>query len=555
MADFSLDQVNTVATQLGVSPDYVREQLRYEGHNVLEPPAPAAPSPQAPQGMNVFGAYDTEPDAQAPTGTGSPDDFAATLNQQSRAAVSSMGAQPAPEHLRSRLTPVQRAEPAPAGQRRGVRAQGLARQQIQPGTGEAAPNYGRARKLLDAHERQLASEAQAAEQQFVQGAERLTALDEQRMGFAQRKADIESAYAGQRAAVADQIGQSQAQAAQNEATARQKEAEVLAAREAKLEQGRKDLVAMKVRGPGIGARLSNALAVALAQYGDAISATGGVDTNYAQATQQIVNDAIDRGIGEQLRAIDEKRGALTAEEQGIVNLRQQFGNDAAFRDYMRSAEREALVARLDTLAAQSDNETTKLAAQALSTDWKAQAETEAQAGRGAALTEAQKRLRDAADQRFGFELGVAMPKGGDAKKAQPGAGGLFATGEATPEDRKKAQEIASKFGGVVSTLDDLRDMARKYPSGSLDQTAKNFVALTMENYMGQNSQAFGKGTPQEAEAQRTLERLTDPTVIFTASDAAKLYDQLRQSTLRNADAQMRPYNFSMLPDDTGFEVE
>lgn len=551
MADFTLNDVNTVATQMGVPPDYVRQQLQAEGHNVLEDPiaqpAPAAPAP------GVFDVYTGEVPAEAPPAVGTPDEFAAMLQQQSGQAVAGMQAAQVPAHLRQRMVPVQTAPAAAPARVAGVRARGTRTQPQQAG-GEGG-SFGRARKLLDARERQLGAEYEDAARQYQEGGARLSLLDDERMSFAQQRADIEARYAEQRAGVADQMARSQVAAAQQEAVARERENQALAAREAQLEKGRRELVDMKVKGPSLGARLTNAIAVALANYGDAISSTGGVDTNYAASTQAVINDAMDRALMEQLRVIDEKKGALNAEEQSIVRMREQFGNDAAFRDYMRSVNRDAMVARIEQLAAESDNETTKLAAQALATDWKAASETEAQKGRGAALEEARKRLRGAADDRFGFELGIAMPKAGDGKKATPAAGGLMQTGDATSEDRKKAQEIASKFGGVVSTLDDLRDMSRRYPNGSLDTTARDFIALKLEDYMGQNSQAFGKGTPQEAEAQRQLSRLADPSAIFTTADAERLYEMLTQSTLRNADAQMRPYNFSMVPDQSGFEVE
>lgn len=541
MADFTEDQIAQVSRETGATPDFVRSQLESEGHRVLptQPAAAAQPAfpsaaqavpadvaPEAPQQGQWFGAVrpGTTPASMSP----------AVTPQNVALGIQSANAQ--------------RPQAAPPGAQIRVRATGQGLPQMQQQTGpQMTGSMSRVRKLFDARERGLAAEYQQAAEAYSQSAQKLQGLEDQFISAEQQRLNQEAMRADE---LAMQYGDLQAQ--QMDAMAREEQAQAKANEvvEAKLAQQQKrwdEWSEKKVKGQSIGQRLGNAFALALSGIGDAIAARGGATTNNLNRTLQIVNDAIDRDIQEQLRQIDAEGRAITEEGRMLGELRQMYRDDATFRAMARAAMQDVFAAKAQEIAAKASSDTARATASTMATQMRMLSEQGRAQGLAASADEARKALRENADARFGVEIGVAMPKPvgkGKDEKATPGVVGLVQIApEATSEDRKKAQEIVSKNNSLLSTIRELKGMAKQ--GGTLDQTKRAHVQQLLNRFIGQNSQAFGSGTPQEAEAKRAMDAMADPTAVVTWKDAVRSYDMLERSTIDSANAQIQPYGYAI----------
>lgn len=526
MGSFDQGQVQQLSARWGMPAEQVSALLKSEGHAVNAGPAPLG------QQLMTY-AYGQ---GQAPSAL-----EAQMQDQLAQQDAASGLAGKAPPNAR-----VVSVEQPKAQQPQAIRAQGvgLPQQAQQPqGTG----SIGGVRKLFDQRAKTLQGEYDTALQGYQQSADRLAKSQQNVFDHEQDRLNLDAAHAANVAGQMDRLANTQSQAMQDEQAARAKEQEVLAAKQQQIDGLKQDWLKSKVVQPSVGARLGAAISVALSAIGDAMSAGAGRQSQFAGQTQALIDSAFDRDLQEQLRAIDNKRTAFTDEERSLQNMRAQFANDGAFRAYMRGAQKEAAAARLEALAAKAHGDTARVVAQGAADTFRLQADQEIAAAQAANLQDAQKRLRETADLRFGTELKMAMPKpGAAAKKPTPTVEGLVQVApEATADDRKEAQKISSKANGLLSTIRELQSISERAKGGTFDPTMRDHTGLLLERFVSQSSQAFGSGTPQEGEAQRLKEKIADPTAVFTVQDAKRAYDLLESSTVDSTNAQIEPYGYQI----------
>lgn len=518
--EFDDAQIGQISARLGMPPEQVVSQLQAEGHGYTpQGTSMGVGGPlSVPLDQTAFGAPPQLPAYQAPMGQ------AAALEAGAAATSTPALVQPEPQAMMrargpSRLTPQQ----APQGE----------------------GGMGRVRKMFDARQRALDSEYTQAAQAYGDSAEKLKGLQNDAFDFEQQKLNAEAGFAEQRAQQLDGLAKEQERWAGAEQQARAREDEAVKARTAKVEQRRQDWANAQIKKPSMGAQAASAIAVALSGIGDALMVGAGRQGNSQAQTMQLVQAAVDRDVNAQLERLDRTRQALTDEDRAIQDMRASFGNDRAFRQYLRGAMQEQYATRIDALAAKSGSETAKITADAASTMFRTQAQADLTAALAAGENEARQRLRDAAEQRFGLEVSAAMPKGGAAaKKATPGVVGLVPLVEDVPAaDRGKAQEIATGTAGIRSTIEQLEAMAKK--GATLSPTERGIARRRITSLKSQFNGVFGDGTaPNEAQLEELDGLFANPTEIGI-SDKVRQFEVLRQDAERLTNDKLRQYSFAL----------
>lgn len=280
--------------------------------------------------------------------------------------------------------------------------------------------------------------------------------------------------------------------------------------------------------------------VALAGIGDAMMALGGNNQgNNADAALDIVNTYVQRDADEQLRMIAEEKGALGAKERELKDFMVNVRDARAQRQYAIALKWDELGHVAQQVAANTQSELKRNAAQELVAMSAQQSEAAKVQGAQAVAQDAAERARAARD--LGFELSLKQSLGGGKGKPAPAAYGLRRIAEGTDQDAKKAQEIASKTGGILASLSQLREMASR--GATLSPTERQTAARRLASVTAQFNGVFGDGTaPNEAQLEQMKDVFLNPTEV-NLPDVVRFYDNFLSDGETLANTQMRPYGF------------
>lgn len=553
MADFDDNLVNTAAQNLGVHPDFVRQQLIAEGHNVAPPAASLT------GGMGI-----------APAGWMAPDQVDQPVPQADPNVIGPPPAAPQQWMVnQSNLQMPPPPEAAPPGTqvpRKGIRATGAGLQQPAgaPGMGGAGGGMGgggmsRVRSMFDKRDQQLTGEADRAAGEVAQGQERLGQLQEDAFGYEQQRLGNQADAAERRANLYAGYEQEAARAQQAEEVARQKEDTVLAANAQAHKSLVDDYANTRIRDRPTSTRFASAFGMAFAGIADSLNAAVGNRSQFLDGTMRVVDQEIDRDVQEQLQAIDQKKGAVDDSERSLSRLSAGIGDRRAFRAATRAAAYEQMAARAQTIAANSDSETAKIAAAAALPEFQARAQQARVEASTLDLQDKQKRLRDSADDRLGFEAKsalLAQAKAGTGPKPEKPlstSAALHQIGQPTEADVAKAKEIASGSAGIIDNIHKLGQQAKEGMTLSPDKraTASRRILALKSQFNGN----FGDGTaPNEAQLEELSDAFLNPTEANLGS-AQRQFEVFMQDALDQTNAKLRPYNHQLGGADDDFVPE
>lgn len=250
--------------------------------------------------------------------------------------------------------------------------------------------------------------------------------------------------------------------------------------------------------------------------------------NIGNAGADVMNRAIQREVDDYERMVAQrKEGQKAAQNEYSVAL-QQVGD-------AEQAKQLALVNIREKYAQQIDEATQDL-----------RYDEQKKAFRDAANVLREQNAAEVVQMQQGIIAAAQQEAAARARaraKAMPSAGGLVQMDpDATDQDRKKAQEIASKLSPAISFGTKLQDMARK--GATISPTERAIAARRIEAMVPLLSNAFGSGAPQDAEAKRLLAVLKNPAELNIA-DVARSYSTLVGDLVDVGNAQMAPYNYQM----------
>ena len=288
-------------------------------------------------------------------------------------------------------------------------------------------------------------------------------------------------------------------------------------------------------------RAMSTLGVALSGLGDAMMAGAGRQGTSMQNTLRMIDQNIERDTDSQLRAIAAKREGLTAADQRLKDFTAQVGNDRAARQYAVAQQWEDYGHLAAQVEANTTSELKRNAATELGAFAKQQNAAARMAGDQALAEDTTQRVRDMRDLALNMQIKQAMGTG--KPKDKPAAYGLRQLSEGTAGDATKAQEVSSGFSGVRTTIAQLKQMAAKGPTLSIDEraTAKRRLASLKSQFNG----VFGDGTaPNEAQLEELGDMFTNPTEMNMGS-ASKQFATFDSDATELANAKMRPYGYAL----------
>lgn len=296
----------------------------------------------------------------------------------------------------------------------------------------------------------------------------------------------------------------------------------------------------------MGERTMATVAVALGALGDALGAFSGRENpRSAERIQQLIQQQVDRDVTQQLRVLETKRDGLSRQERALKDFLGTVGDARAQRRFLMAQKWEELGMVSQQIAQSTTSNVKRNAAEQLSAMASEQSEAAKVQGAQAVAEDAAQRVRAVRD--LGFELQLKQSLGG-GKNGGPAAHGLRQIAEGTPEDAKKAQEIASSTAGILGTLRQLRDMASR--GTTLSPTERQTAARRLASVSAQFNGVFGDGTaPNEAQIEQMKDVFLNPTNVNLA-EAKSFYDQFLADGEALANAQMRPYGFALDSIDT-----
>lgn len=290
-----------------------------------------------------------------------------------------------------------------------------------------------------------------------------------------------------------------------------------------------------------GERTVATFGVALAGIADALLAYTGQEARFQKQTMDGIKQQIEADAQKQIEALGRKREGLTAREVALQRFVNQVGDDRAARDLLVRKQWEDMAHLADQVAARTQNELKKNAATELGAQARQQAAAADVAGRSAAAETAASRVQQLGD--LGFELSLKGAMGQGKPKNTPAAYGLRQLAEGTPEDAKKAQEVASGSAGILDNIAQLKAMAAK--GATLSKTERNIARRRVLSLKSQFNGVFGDGTaPNEAQLEALDEAFANPTEA-NLSNVQREYDVLEQDARSQTNAKMRPYGWAL----------
>lgn len=289
-----------------------------------------------------------------------------------------------------------------------------------------------------------------------------------------------------------------------------------------------------------GDHLMATFGVAMAGVADAILMSQGKQGNFQEGALSQVDANVKRMVDLQLERLDRDRENLTQKERALVTFREQVGSDRAFRSFLEQKQWEDLAHLSEQVETRTKNELKHNAAQQLKALAEQAAAAANQQGMAAALADAQGRVRDLHD--FGFNLSVKQAMGaGQKKPGRSGYGLKVIDPNRPPEDAEiaKAQEIVSDAAGLMTTLEQMGQMAKK---GSTWSPTDRATAARRLMAMGpQLSNTFGSGAPSKEQLDETADKILNPTEANLA-DVEQFFDTFTSDMRSLTNARIRPYN-------------
>lgn len=418
------------------------------------------------------------------------------------------------------------------------------RRQAQPAPRAASVGggVGGFRGLLGKEEARRQAELDSASQGFTAANEKLGKASEALVGIQQ--AGLDAQARGTDAIVAAR-GAAQAQADKltaEDQLARQAEAEAIDAEQKKIAAGYKQYADATIedrRTPG--QKMTAIFSVAFAGIGDALMALGGGQGNAQAQTMQLIQQQIERDADQQLEQLGRKREGLSQSERALQQFVATVGDKRAARQMLVQKTWEDLGHMAETLALKTQSELHRNTATELKAVADQQAAAANAAGMADAVTKAQERVQSLRD--LGFELSLKQSLGTGKPKNAPAAYGLRQLAEGTPEDAKKAQEIAAGSAGIMDTIGQLKAMAAK--GASLNPTERRIASRRVMSLGSQYNGVFGDGTaPNEAQLEALSDAFANPKEV-NLSDVMREYETLEQDARSVTNAKMRPYGWAL----------
>lgn len=320
-------------------------------------------------------------------------------------------------------------------------------------------------------------------------------------------------------------------------------------------------------------KVAGSLAVATGVLLDQVNLMAGlnaghaIQTNRAAVAVDLINRGIDRDLEMQRQMIENKRTAHAAKGTELGYIRTKFGDDVdtiklgkvmkldqAMAEMQAIKERAlakgakatadgaiALMAqqRADLLA--DINRKTMEKEQAKAEGLEIQTYHSQQAARAAAANAPFK----AAMQQLEFrgKLAEVQAKEREAGGKSTGEYGLEPvdpTIPATKESVEQAQKLASSFNGIVTTIEQLTDMARK--GATMNPTQIAIAQRRLSSLRGDFNGTFGDGSaPSEAQIQEMKDMFANPTDV-NLQDLVTVLGTFKQDAVDRANSKMRPYN-------------
>lgn len=407
-----------------------------------------------------------------------------------------------------------------------------------PAATPAAPSW---RKLVADEQKKREAVRDAAAEQVGQSTARFQEASDKLVGVQQAGLEAEARAADTVAGAYQGAQQRVNELANVDAQRRQAEDAARASKEQEIGLGYKALEDATIEDRRTPAdRALSIFSVALAGIGDALMAYSGQKGNSQAQAMQTVQTMLEQDADRQLEQLSRKREGLSSKDVALQRFVNQVGDDRAARDLLVKKQWDDLAHLSDQVAARTQNELKRNAAVELGAHAKQQSAAAELAGMTGALEKAATRAQQLGD--LGFELSLKQTLGTGKPKQGPAAYGLRKLADGTPEDAKKAQEIASGFAGINTTISQLKAMAAKGATLSPDERAT--ARRRLQSLKSQFNGTFGDGTaPNEAQLEALDEMFLNPTEV-NLGNARKQFEVFEQDAASTADAKMRPYGYA-----------
>lgn len=316
----------------------------------------------------------------------------------------------------------------------------------------------------------------------------------------------------------------------------------IAARQAKIDNAYTKLAQERVedrRSPG--QKMLSVISVAMSAVGDAMMAFGGAKGDNVARTMAVVDQQFQQMVDEQLRVINEKKGALSAKERSLQNFLSQVGDARAQRQFLIAQQYEDLKMMSEEIAQRTTSEVKRNAATELGAMADAKVAENRAAGAQSVAEDTRKRLQGLRDLGFEVELKQSLSAGKPKKGGAPY--GTRAIDPSLPVDSEPAQKILSPANALISTIDKLRADASR--GTSLGPTERQIAANRVMALRSQWNGVLGdKSAPNEAQLQALADAFMNPKEV-SIQDNLRVYDALKQDAVDNTNASIRPYNITL----------
>lgn len=341
-----------------------------------------------------------------------------------------------------------------------------------------------------------------------------------------------------------------------------------------------------------GQRTMGVIGTALAGIGDALSAMGGRQTNFAAEVSRGIEAQVERDISLQRQRLEDKKGARAELMTELSVARQHFKDDMDAELYAQNVRRQRYADELERIAARTTNEerqgqlleaaanvradrakgmqslydrqeearrrSTAGARKSQSIDWGKvpgdQLEALYQAGKlppeAASALSAYRKLGTSGEPKDSPDLAYRKQRDAEAQASQLSQREIVGLRNIKPlesisdNDKKQAQAAAVAYGRILSNLEEMKKIA----TTDWGPTAQDRFKLLQQMTVAMATQAAGSGVPGATEAVEYARGLPGPNLMTTwsVSDRSAIYDSnaANFANLRNQALQTYGYEYA-----------